>query len=336
MNIRGQLHQLWPGPRPKSWPLQAIPRTPWAGQRPTYREAQPAIIDAALKRAQSRPTGNWFAFAGSADVRSGRPFGARVAGVDIVAWRDDERRLRVGPRSCPHLGADLATGTVHGGTLICRWHGLALDGRAREFGWSPLPSHDDGVLAWVRLDKAGGEEPSAEPVLPARPTGDTLAAVARMAGVCEPADIIANRLDPWHGAWLHPYSFTRLEVLTTPTETVDRFLVAVTFRMGRLGVPVVAEFSCPEARTIVMRIVDGEGTGSTVETHATPIGLGSDGRPRTAVLEASIAHSDRPGFARASRAAPVITPLMRFAANRLWRDDLAYAERRYQVRAGLG
>lgn len=336
MNIREQLHHLWPRPRPKDWPLQVIPRTPWTAQRPTYREAQPAIIDGALKRAQGRPTGNWFAFAGSADVRSGRPFGGRVAGVDIVAWRDDEHRLRVGPRSCPHLGADLATGTVHRGTLICRWHGLALDGQAREFGWSPLPSHDDGVLVWVRLDKAGGEEPSAEPVIPARPTGDTLAAVARMAGVCEPADIIANRLDPWHGAWFHPYSFTRLEVLTTPTETVDRFLVAVTFRMGRLGVPVVAEFSCPEARTIVMRIVDGEGSGSTVETHATPIGLSPDGHPRTAVLEATIAHSDRPGFARATRVAPLITPLMRLAANRLWRDDLAYAERRYQVRAGLG
>ncbi|MGZ4511186.1 MAG: DUF5914 domain-containing protein [Mycobacterium sp.] len=336
MNIREQLRHLRPATRPKGWPLQVIPRTSWAGQRPTYRDAQPAIIDGALKRAQQKPTGNWFAFAGSADVRTGRPFGTRVAGVDVVAWRDEEHRLCVGPRSCPHLGADLATGTVHGGTLICRWHGLALDGHSREFGWSPLPSHDDGTLVWVRLDNVGGEAPSEEPMIPARPAGDTLAAVARMAGVCEPADIIANRLDPWHGAWFHPYSFTRLEVLTTPTEHVDRFLVAVTFRMGRLGVPVVAEFSCPEARTIVMRIVDGEGTGSTVETHATPIGSGPDGHPRTAVLEATIAHSDRPGFKRAARAAPLITPLMRLAANRLWRDDLAYAERRYQVRAGLG
>lgn len=335
MNIREQLRQLRPAPRPKDWPLQVIPRTPWAEQRPTYREAQPGIIDAALQRARQRPTGNWFAFAGSADVRPGRPFGARVAGVDIVAWRDGDHRLRVGPRSCPHLGADLATGTVHDGTLICRWHGLALDGANREFGWSPLPAHDDGTLVWVRLDKVGGEPPLPEPVIPARPAGQTLAAVARMAGVCEPADIIANRLDPWHGAWFHPYSFTRLEVLTTPTEQADRFLVAVTFRMGRLGVPVIAEFSCPEARTIVMRIVDGEGAGSTVETHATPIGSGPDGRPRTAVLEATIAHSDRPGFRRASRAAPLITPLMRLAASRLWRDDLAYAERRYRVRAGL-
>lgn len=336
MRIREQLQQRWSATRTKGWPLQVIPRTSWADQRPTYRDAQPAIIDAALQRSQRRPTGNWYAFAASRQVPVGRPLGTRVAGVDVVAWRDEQGRLCVGPRTCPHLGADLATGTVHRGALICRWHGLTLDGRSREFGWSPLPGHDDGVLVWVRLDAVGKEEPLEQPVIPQRPAGDTLSAVAHLVGVCEPSDIIANRLDPWHGAWFHPYSFTRLDVLTTPTEQVDRFLVAVTFRMGPLGVPVVAEFSCPEARTIVMRIVDGEGTGSVVETHATPMGSGPDGRPRTAVLEATIAHSDRPGFQRASRAEPLIAPFMRYAATKLWRDDLAYAERRYQVRAARG
>ena len=51
----------------------------------------------------------------------------------------------------------------------------------------------------------------------------------------------------------HPYSFTRLDVLATPTEQLDHFVVAVTFRIGRLGVPVVAEFSCPEARICIGR-----------------------------------------------------------------------------------
>jgi hypothetical protein len=319
---------------PKNIPLQAIPPVQWATQQPTYRDAQPAIIDAALERSQRRPGGNWYAFAASRSIRNDRPFGTRVAGLEIVAWRDEQRRLRVGPGSCPHLGADLATGTVDRGTLICAWHGLALSGENREFGWKPWPSHDDGVLVWVRLDGAGGEEPLDHPVIPARPVGATLDAVTRLVGVCEPRDIIANRLDPWHGGWYHPYSFTRLEVLSTPSEDEDRFLVAVTFRIGRLGVPVIAEFTSPELRTIVMRIVDGEGTGSVVETHATPVGPGPDGRPRTAVLEATIAHSDRAGFVHARRAAPLIKPLMRYAATRLWRDDLAYAERRYRLRAG--
>jgi hypothetical protein len=155
-----------------------------------------------------------------------------------------------------------------------------------------------------------------------------------MVGVCEPGDVVANRLDPWHGAWFHPYSFTRLRVESTPDEADDRFLVRVTFRVGPwLGVPVLAEFSCPDPRTVLMRIVEGEGAGSVVETHATPLGPGLDGRPRTAVVEAVVAVSTRPGFVAARALAPLIRPAMRRAATRLWRDDLAYAERRYALRS---
>ncbi|OBK15718.1 DUF5914 domain-containing protein [Mycobacterium asiaticum] len=330
MSVGDRIVRRWP----KDWPLQLIPRDLWAKQRPTYGQAQPAIINAALDRSQRRPTGNWYVFAASRDVRSRRPLGARVAGIELVAWRDRLGQLRVGPGACPHLGADLATGIVSDGVLLCRWHGLALDGQKCKLGWAPLPSYDDGVLAWVRLDSAGLEVPLDTPVLPDRPTGDTLAAVTRVEGVCEPCDVIANRLDPWHGSWFHPYSFTRLEVLTTPTDDDDRFVVSVTFRLGRLGVPTIAEFTCPESRTIVMRIVEGEGAGSVVETHATPLGPGPDGRPRVAVIEAVVAQSPRPGFTKALNVAPLITPLMRHAAHRLWRDDMDYAERRYALRAG--
>jgi hypothetical protein len=48
-----------------------------------------------------------------------------------------------------------------------------------------------------------------------------------------------------------------------------------------------------------------------------------------------VAHSQRPGFQAALRVRPLVTPLMRYAANRLWRDDLAYAERRYRLRSGV-
>ena len=116
-------------------------------------------------------------------------------------------------------------------------------------------------------------------------------------------------------------------------EESDVFQTAVTFHLGRLGVPVIAQFTVPEPRTIVMHIVEGEGVGSIVETHATPLGDGPDGRPRTAVIEAVIAKSERTGFGYSLRAAPLLRPVMRLAAARLWRDDLAYAERRYALRS---
>jgi hypothetical protein len=323
--------------RKKSMPFGILAPLRWPRQHPTYRDANPAVIDAALRRSQRRPSGNWYAFAASEGIGK-RPVATAVAGLELVAWRGADGTLHIGPAACPHLGADLATGRVDRGALICPWHGLRLDG-GRELGWRAYPSHDDGVLAWVRLDDVGGETPTERPVLPVRPSGARLDAVTRLVGTCEPRDIIANRMDPWHGSWFHPYSFTRLDVLTSPPadddvpEELDRFLVAVTFRVGRLGVPVVAEFTSPEPRTIVMRIVDGEGTGSVVETHATPLGRGPDGLPRTAVVEAVVAHSDRPGFVPAVRAAPLIKPFMRRAATRLWRDDLIYAERIFRLRS---
>jgi nitrite reductase/ring-hydroxylating ferredoxin subunit len=329
------LTQNWPA----RWPLQPVPRDRWARQQPTYASARPALIEAAVKRAEARPSGNWFVLGPSRQIRVGRPFGVSVAGVEVVAWRDTTGRLIAGPGACPHLGAPLALAAVDCGALVCRWHGLRVGPQAGA-GWSPLPAHDDGVLAWVRLDAAGGEVPLDAPVVPARPPlAASLDAVATMEGTCEPSDVVANRLDPWHGSWFHPYSFSRLSVLSAPGEADvpdedDRLVVAVTFKVGPgLGVPVTAEFSCPEPRTVVMRITEGEGAGSVVETHATPLGRGPDGRPRTAVIEAVVAGSPRPGFAVARAAAPVLRPVMRRAAARLWRDDLAYAERRYQLRS---
>ncbi|NKY60067.1 DUF5914 domain-containing protein [Nocardia flavorosea] len=320
---------------PDRWPLQPIDPGNWADQEPTYHAAKPALIAATLQRAQERPSGNWYVFAAGRDIRTDRPFGFTVAGVELVAWRDRRQRLIVGPGACPHLGAPLAQARIDCGALVCHWHGLRLDSSEMP-GWRPLPCHDDGVLAWVRLDHIDDGSPLETPVIGARPPAHrAIAAVATLSGVCEPADIVANRLDPWHGAWFHPYSFTHLEVLETPplqhdsANSDDRFLVAVTFRAGGgLGVPVRAEFTSPEPRTVTMRIIDGEGSGSVVETHATPLGPGPDGEPRTAV----IANSARPGFARARHATRFLRPIMTRAATRLWRDDLAYAERRYRQR----
>ncbi|MUL40293.1 Rieske (2Fe-2S) protein [Streptomonospora sp. PA3] len=322
-------------PRPRRLPLRRLPATTWQRQRPTWREAAPGVIEAALKRALARPSGNWFVLAASREVRRDRPFGRVVAGTEIVAWRDAEGALRAAPGACPHLGAPLCRGAVADGRLVCRWHGLALDGGGFP-GWTPFPAHDDGVLAWVRLDGAGGEEPLPRPVVPERPRGaGAIAAVESLAGRCAPEDVVANRLDPWHGSWFHPYSFVGLRVTEIPSGAdpdPDRLVAEVAFKVaGRWGVPVRAAFECPDPRTVVMRIIEGEGRGSVVETHATPLGV-RGGVPSTAVIEAAVAASDRPGFALARRAAPVVRPLMRAAARRLWRDDLAYAERRYLLR----
>lgn len=95
----------------------------------------------------------------------------------------------------------------------------------------PLSVTVAGTELVVWRDAADGEEPLAAPVVPARPPlAASICAVATLAGVCEPEDIVANRLDPWRGAWFRPYSLTRLSVLAAPDESVvsdehDRFAV---------------------------------------------------------------------------------------------------------------
>lgn len=308
----------------------------WERQRPTWREARPSLIADALERSQARPSGNWYVLGASRDLRPDRPLARTVASREVVAWRDARGRFVAGPGVCPHLGAPLRDSPVRCGTLVCHWHGLSLDGTPLA-GWEPWPAHDDGTLLWVRLDDAGGEQPTDRPPVPARPTAtDALTAVYTGTGVCEPDDVVANRLDPWHGAWFHPYSFVDLTVVNAPgpQDDEDAFTVDVSFKVaGRLVVPVRATFTAPTPRTVVMRITDGEGAGSVVETHATPLEHDGLGRPRTAVVEAVTATSERPGFAVTRRAAPLLRPLIRYAAGRLWRDDLAYAERRWALRS---
>ncbi|MGA5444800.1 DUF5914 domain-containing protein, partial [Streptomyces griseoincarnatus] len=294
-----------------------------------------SLLAGALTGAPARPAGKW---SGGGAPRAGggaRPGGGRAAGQEVVVWRDTGGRVVAGPGVCPHLGAPLRDSPVRCGTLVCHWHGLSLDGGPFA-GWEPFPAYDDGVLVWVRLDAEGGEEPLDAPVVPRRPVpARALTAVYAGVGVCEPEDVVANRLDPWHGAWFHPYSFVDLTVADTPESAgEDAFAVDVSFKVaGRLVVPVRAVFTAPEPRTVVMHITEGEGVGSVVETHATPLGPDASGRPRTAVVEAVVAASDRRGFALARAAAPVLRPLVRAASGRLWRDDLAYAERRWALRS---
>jgi isorenieratene synthase len=292
---------------------------PESSLAPDWQQARPRAITRALQRALDRPHGNWYV------VGESRSFGKepqrlRVAGEDLVAWRVDGELL-IAPDACPHMGASLADCRVGDGKLVCPWHALAL-GKDGHGNWKKLVVHEDDVLSWVRI---GPEDPGTpRPVLAPRP--DTyLEGVVRLEVRCDPEDVIANRLDPWHGVHFHPYSFASLTVLDLDDDVVK---VRVAKRLiGRLVVETDATFHSPEPRSIVMTIVDGEGKGSVVETHATPIEAG-----RTVVVEATLATSDRAGFRHARKLQRFIRPLIERSAHRLWVDDAAYAERLYELR----
>ncbi|GAB3913401.1 (2Fe-2S) ferredoxin [Microlunatus endophyticus] len=324
-------------------PIRLRPQPGYDDLRPTWREAKPARIRESLRLSQERSAGGWYVVGRSEDLGHSASIARVIAGREITLWRSADGGLRAGPGGCPHLGALLDGCPVLEGNLVCRWHGLML-GDAGYGNWKPYAAQDDGALLWARVPPVAGDgedlgtdpdgdRPTAAPVVGDRPPlAQSVSAVITRRGRCEPVDIMANRLDPWHGAWFHPYSFSHLRV-DDDASTPERLAVDVTFRLGhRLGVPVRAEFVCPDRRTIVMRIIDGEGVGSVVETHATPITGPGDPQPETVMTELTVAYSDRPGFVTARRLAGLLRPAMRHVARRLWVDDLVYAERRYALR----
>jgi len=304
------------GRRPE--PREVVP----VNGRPDWQQCDPRFIDRALKHALGQPGGGWFVLGASRRVARRGPERHVVAGEELVVWRVDGYP-HAAPAACPHLGADLSCGHVDKGRLVCPWHGLRL-GPQGQGAWRPYALHDDGVLLWVRLPQTG-EPPSEQPYLAPRPSV-FLDGVVRLEADCEPEDVIANRLDPWHGVHFHPHSFATLSVLEMKEDVLT---LRVAYRLvGRLAMEVDATFHCPDPRTIVMTIVNGEGVGSVVETHATPLDEG-----RTAIVEATLATSERDGFARHARTiAGLARPLIERRAARLWAEDAEYAERRYALR----
>lgn len=313
--------------------MRRLPQTPPEHLRGTWREARPARIERSLADALARPTHGWLVAGASTDVPAGRSVVRTLAGREVVLWRDTDGSLLAGPGACPHLGARLEGCDVVGGTVLCRWHGMPL-GRHTDPPWATLAAHDDGVLAWVRVGPLEeGVAPTDRPVLPVRPApAGAIASVVSLPVACEPRDLVANRLDPWHGAWLHPYAFSDLRV-DDAESTDDRLVLDVAYRLGRtFAVPVRAEFTCPDSHTIVMTITGGEGTGSVVETHATPLTAPGAHPARSVMTEAVVATSDRVGFRLARAVASLVRVGMRSSATRLWADDLEYAARRYELR----
>jgi len=289
---------------------------------PDWQQARPRWIETALRHAQALPASGWTVVDGTRHLGSS-PRRVRLSGRDYVVWRTGAK-LQVAPDACPHMGASMSEGRLCEGELVCPWHGLRL-GEAPHGSWAPLPTFDDGVLLWVALDPSAARAEG--PRLPQRPAR-FFDAVIRREARCEPEDIIANRLDPWHGVHFHPYSFGRLRVVE---QAEDFVVVRVVYRVGGpFGIEVDARFDCPDPATIVMTILRGEGAGSVVETHATALEPG-----RAAIIEATLATSERRQFWMAVRAmSRVLRPLVRLAAQRLWVDDAAYAERRYALRTG--
>jgi len=284
--------------------------------------ANPGKILASFRQAQRKTSGNWYVLGETSRLRK-RP--EQVLYVDsreiLLVCRKGE--LHAVDNRCPHMGSPLSAGRCGEDGIVCAWHGLKIDLSGKS-ARNSFRLHDDGELLWINIP--GREEDLPLPPVVERPRKAVTAVFQRRLR-CDAHYAVLNRLDPWHGTHFHPHTFAALRVFR---EEPGELWLRVAYRVtGPLCVEVDARFHCPDARTIVMTIMAGEGKGSIVETHATPIAPG-----HALLTELVAATSQRPGFAAARLFAPLVRPLLRSAAARLWKEDAAYVERRYYLDQG--
>ena len=92
----------------------------------------------------------WYVVARSKDVAA-EPLQARVAGNDLVLFRDRGGHVRAIDAYCPHMGANLADGSVRDGCIECPFHRWRIDGEGRVAqmpgGQRPEPRHR--TISWA-------------------------------------------------------------------------------------------------------------------------------------------------------------------------------------------
>jgi nitrite reductase/ring-hydroxylating ferredoxin subunit len=120
----------------------------------------------------------WVPVALSVDVEAGTSCGTRIAGRELVVWRDNAGVAHVWEDRCPHRGMRLSFGFVRGDHLACLYHGwqFAADAQCRL-----IPAHPDiTVPSTIKATRFGciersgiiwtgaGAEPEDAPVTPVR------------------------------------------------------------------------------------------------------------------------------------------------------------------------
>lgn len=182
--------------------------------------------------------GRWYALTASRNVGAA-PFALERMGERIVLWRDAQGTIHAQEDRCPHRGARLSQGRVRDETIVCPYHGIAIDADGRIASVPALPGCPiEGRLAvrtYAVQEIAGAifayfPTPAGEAPIPLDPPpefGDP----EWSHFVCEATwktnyrYAIENVIDPMHGPYLHGDSHTMfvgakddvMEISDTPT-----------------------------------------------------------------------------------------------------------------------
>jgi phenylpropionate dioxygenase-like ring-hydroxylating dioxygenase large terminal subunit len=165
--------------------------------------------------------GFWYVLTAARNVGAA-PLAIERMGERIVLWRDEHGTVHAQDDRCPHRGARLSHGRVDGSTIVCPYHGIAIDADGRIASVPALPGCPiEGRLAlhtYAVQELAGAifayfPTPAGEAPIPLAPPPE-FTDPAWSHFVCEATwqtnyrYAIENVIDPMHGPYLHGDSHT--------------------------------------------------------------------------------------------------------------------------------
>lgn len=167
-------------------------------------------------------TQSWYLAARSRSVAPGRVRAFELGSRRVAVYRDESGEAHAMDARCPHLGADLATGTVCGDAVRCPFHGWTFgpDGACtRAPGHALAPARRTRAYPvaerWGFIWVFNGTKPQYE--LPLLDAEDEYRAFALPSQTirCHPHLVLANGLDLTHYETLHGFRFAEPSRLIT-------------------------------------------------------------------------------------------------------------------------
>lgn len=224
--------------------------------------------------------GFWVPVATSVQVKTGKPLARKIAGENLVMWRDGNDTVRCIEDFCPHRGAKLSLGVVQDGNIACRYHGVSVDGEgvvARVPAMPDCALEGRKALTHYECAEAGGaifiylpsaDRPEAPAFVPPEEftNGEWEVFPCMVHWDCSYRLSLDNAADPMHASYLHNDSFTLAYGSKQDTMNLDRtdsgFVIE---RMGQKGVNLDSTEVVMDAGTMFFRLdipyPDGAGPG---------------------------------------------------------------------------
>ncbi|MGE5202947.1 MAG: Rieske 2Fe-2S domain-containing protein [Acidobacteriota bacterium] len=184
-----------------------------------------------METAQNFPLNAWYAAAWSQEVGRREPLARCVCNRRMVLWRQASGAPVALEDACWHRMLPLSLGSIDGDDVVCRYHGLAFDGKGR---CTRMPSQDRlnpkaGVRAYPVLERHRfvwvwpGDPAAADPafVPDMHWNDDPLWAGdgETMLAKCDYRLFVDNLMDLTHETFVHSTSIGNRKVAETPMVT---------------------------------------------------------------------------------------------------------------------